>query len=226
MTTIREEQRPALHAISAAILAGGGSRRMGQDKALLDWGGKPLIRHVYNLVRELASLVDDVAVVGVRAGYGLDGADLVDDDFPGAGALGGIATALRVAQHDRVLVLACDMPLLNVRLLRAMIERSQTCHGVVVPVLSADRSGQGGQQTFETLHAIYPRVYLDAIVERVEAGELKVADALDQLPVCGLDEAWIRTYDPDLMSFFNANTPEQFARARDYARREDRDKDV
>lgn len=220
MTTIPEEPRPGAQTVSAAILAGGASRRMGQDKALLDWDGKPLIHHVYERLRELGALLDDVTVVGGRPKYELDGVDLVADDFPGAGALGGIATALRVAKHDRVLVVACDMPLLNVRLLRAMIERAEACAGVVVPVLSADRSDQGGRQTFETLHAIYPRDDMGRIVERVRAGELKVADVLSRLPTCGLDEAWIRTYDPDLMSFFNANTPEQFARARRYVRRE------
>lgn len=192
---------------------------MGQDKALLDWGGKPLIRHVYDRLRELGSLVDDVTIVGNRSDLALEGTELVADDYPGAGALGGIATALRVAIHERVLIVACDMPLLNVWLLRAMIEHAQSCDGVVVPVLCAERSAQGGRQTLETLHAIYPRSCLATIVERVRARELKIADVLTQLPVCGLDEAWIRSYDPDLMSFFNANTPEQFARAREYARR-------
>lgn len=191
---------------------------MGQDKALLDWVGRPLIQHVADQVRSLGTQVDDLTIVGFRPGYDVAGVAIVEDDYPGKGALGGIATALRAARHERVLVVACDMPLLNTRLLRAMIEISGACAGVVVPVLAADRSRQGGRQTFETLHAIYHRNCLTSITRNLKAGNVKIADALGDLPICALDEAWIRSYDPDLMSFFNVNIPEQFAAAREYAR--------
>lgn len=197
--------------LSAAVLTGGLSRRMGIDKALIEVHGRTLVERV---IAAVATVSDDVFLVGDRPAYHRFGVRVVADEYPNAGSLGGIATALRHARHDRVLVVACDMPELSFRLLGAMA-RLVTEADVVIPTTPAGRSEQGGACTYETLHAIYRRSCLAPIEQRLADGRLKVVDFLDDVQVRVLDEAWLREYDPHLASFANVNTPEDLARLRD-----------
>lgn len=196
--------------LSAAVLTGGMSRRMGTDKALVELRGRTMLEWVVDAV---ASVSDDVFLVGDRPAYHFLGLRVVPDTYPGAGALGGIATALRHARHDRVLVVACDMPGISPRLLAAMAGIEDEAD-VIVPSTPAGRSEQGDGRTYETLHAIYRRRCLPAIERRIAVGELKIAGLLDDVRVLVLDEAWLRTHDPELASFDNANTPDEVDKLR------------
>lgn len=197
--------------LSAAVLTGGLSRRMGTDKALVELEGRTLLERVAGVV---AMVSDDVFLVGDRPNYHRFGLRVVADDYRGAGALGGIATALRHARHDRVLVVACDMPALSSQLLKAMAGLDDDAQ-VIIPATVVTTSRQGGEQTYETLHAIYRRSCLPAIQRRLVAGQLKVVDFLADVRVRVLDEAWLRERDPDLSSFDNINSPDDLARIRD-----------
>ena len=203
------ENGPGRYALSAAILAGGASRRMGTDKALLSLAGRTLLERA---IARVASVADDVQIVGERNAYHRFGVPVVPDAFPGAGTLGGIATALRHARHDAVLVVACDMPFLSVRLLTAMAEQPSDADALV-PVTAAARSDQGGTRTYETLHAIYRRSCLRPFERRIANGELKVVSALSDVRMRELPEAWLRRYDPDLDSFMNTNDAADWATA-------------
>ena len=195
--------------LSAAILAGGRSLRMGRDKALLEIGGRPMLELV---AERVAGVADEVFIVAAgRPEYARFGLPLVEDRFPGAGSLGGIYTALTSAAHPFCLVVGCDMPLLSRALLRYLAEQERT-YDALVPALAAERSGQGGEETLETLHAIYARSAAPALEARLRSGRLKIADALEGLRLRRADEATIRQYDPELRSFLNVNTPEQFDR--------------
>jgi molybdopterin-guanine dinucleotide biosynthesis protein A len=109
----------SLQPVSAIVLAGGQSRRMGRDKALIDYQGRPIIAHVVDTLRALS---DDIAVVSNRSElYSPFGARVVADYEPPCGPLGGIAAGLQTAQHPLAVVVACDMPFLNVTLLRWLI---------------------------------------------------------------------------------------------------------
>jgi len=125
------------------------------------------------------------------------------DAYPGTGPLGGIYTGLVAARAERCLVVACDMPLLEPALLRALLERSAECD-VVMPVLAYP----------EPLHAVYARACAEPIRERLEAGQLKITNFLGAVKVCYLREAEVRAIDPELRSFLNTNTEEDLARAR------------
>lgn len=199
--------------ISAAVLAGGESRRMGTDKALLDWDGRPLIEHELTQLRASNAAIDDIRVIGERPEYHQLGLPVHRDRFQGAGTLGGIATALHYATHDYVLVVACDMPLLSSALLSAMIDEPRD-FDVLVPALRPERSDQGGSQTFETLHAIYRTSCLPAIEREIAADRLKVIGFFDQVRVRTLSEDWMRSFDPGLHSVMNVNNPDQLAFAR------------
>ena len=194
--------------VSAAILAGGKSRRMGSDKALLSIGGQTMLEAVSARVSAVAQDVFVVADDGAK--YRELGLRVVEDAIPGAGSLGGVYAALLNARHEQCLVVACDMPLLNIELLRYLVQLAGR-HDVVIPSLGAGRSDQGGDETLETMHAIYRTASLRSLERRIQAGDFKIAAALDDLVILRVREETIRRFDPHLHSFFNVNTPQDFA---------------
>ena len=194
--------------ISVAILAGGKSRRMGRDKALLDIGSQTLLEIV---AMRVVSLTDDLFVVASNGHRYADlGFRVVPDVVPDSGSLGGIYSALTSASCDQCLIVGCDMPFLNASLLTFMVNQPRD-YDVLIPVLAGGRSDQGHDKTYETLHAIYSRSVLPVIERLLAARQLKIADLFPMLRVRELDEPTVRRFDSDLSSFFNANSPEDFA---------------
>ncbi|MCX7622830.1 MAG: molybdenum cofactor guanylyltransferase [Thermomicrobium sp.] len=200
---------------SIALLAGGQSRRMGRDKALLDFLGEPLLARV---IRRVRPLTDDLFVVATdRPAYASFGVPVVPDRVPGCGPLGGIYTALVQARHEYCVVLSCDLPFVSPGLLGALLTMPRD-YDVLVPV-RAERTGQGGDETLETLHAIYAKRCLPAIERCLAEGHYKIVSFFPEVRVRLVDETQLRPYDPDLASFMNTNTPEAYERALAYARR-------
>lgn len=198
--------------LSAAVLAGGKSRRMGTDKALLPLrpGDPPLLRLVLDRV---GSVADDVSIIATdRPAYERFGVPIVADRFEAAGTLGGIATALAAAAHDHCLVVGCDLPFLNRRLLSWMVEQSRD-YDVLIPRVPGE-SRQGGGFVLQTLHAIYGRGCLAAIERRLAVGQRQVIGFFEEVRVRTVEPATIEGFDPAFRSFFNANTPEAAAEAR------------
>lgn len=196
---------------SAAVLAGGMSRRMGQDKALLALrpGDPPLAQIVIDRVGAVA---DEVFVVSARRpGYERFGVPVVEDRHPGAGVLGGIATALATAAHEHCLVVACDLPFLRPDLLRWMADQPRT-YDVLVPRV-AGRSRQGDGFVMQTLHAIYGRGCREPIERAIADDRLQVVGFFPEVRVEHVGEAVIRRFDPEGRSFFNANSPAAAAEA-------------
>lgn len=196
--------------VSAAVLAGGYSRRMGSDKAMLEVGGLPLLGRVLAVLNQLS---DDVYVVGERPAYHDFGAPVVADAYVSAGTLGGIATALRTAKHEYLVAVACDMPFLSLPLLQAIAAEADDVD-VVMPVLTGHRSQRDHCATLEPLHAVYSRRCLPATQRCIAAGRLKATAFLDEVRVRRLDESWLRRFDPELRSFWNANTVAELGAAR------------
>lgn len=181
-------------------MAGGKSRRMGQDKAWIDVGGEPLIRRVSDV---LAAVADEVIVVANDDRYRILGLRVVPDRFPDGGALGGIATGVGAAGHDTVLVAACDMPFLDPAVWRLLLAWAADADAVV-PII--------GEQP-ETLHALYTKACLPAMERSLAAGRMRVISFFDEVRVHRLAEDVLRTVDPELRSFTNVNTPEELAAA-------------
>lgn len=202
--------------LSAAVLAGGKSSRMGRDKALLSLrdGGPPLLAIVLERLREIA---DDVFVVAnARERYERFGARVVPDREEGLGALGGIYSALRDAAHDHCLVVACDMPFLSRGLLRLMAGEPRT-YDVLIPLLPGQSRQRGDGLVYQTLHAIYAKRCIPPIEEQIRRGNRQVIGFFGAVEVRPLGWHAVQAADPDLRSFFNANTPEALARARELA---------
>jgi molybdopterin-guanine dinucleotide biosynthesis protein A len=192
---------------SIAILAGGQSKRLGQDKALISihGDGRPLIAHQ---IERLQPLSDDLFIVGPeRPGYRDFNARLELDDYPSEGPLGGIATALRHARHGRVLVVACDLPFLSAPLLRWMLEQDQL-RAAIVPCIPG-KSRQRERLVRQSTHAIYPRSSLAAVESALVRGIRQAAQVLANLDTRNLAVEQLVRFDPGLRSFFSVNTPEE-----------------
>src|SRR5438132_56454 len=136
----------------AAILAGGQSRRMGANKALLRVrpGGPTLIEIVVGRLRKGGFEAPLLVVANGESDYAFLGLPVATDDVPGAGPLGGILTALSHSAYPRVLVVACDMPLLNPEVVRYMAQLPDSSD-----VLMPRWFDEEGRERLETLHAIY-----------------------------------------------------------------------
>ena len=190
--------------VSAAILVGGKSRRMGTDKALIDVGGFPLIQRVLRAVRPLTS---DLMLVGSGAErFAGHGQRPVADLTVGDGPLGGIYSALRAARFEHCLVLACDMPFLNTRLLHHLCQRAQEWDALV------PRLADGH---LEPLHALYARTCIGAIESMLSAGLRSPLDLYGLVRTGHVAASEIRRLDPDFRSFVNLNTPTELALLRE-----------
>ncbi len=173
---------------------------MGMDKALIRLDGETLLTRV---VSRVAVLAEEVLVVGRESLDPALPARAVPDCRPGAGSLGGIYTALRAARSARCLVVGCDMPFLNRRLLSYLIDLS-AAYDLVIPRLD---------QLLEPLHAVYTKACLEPIADLLDQGNLRILDFFDRVHVRYVERAEVTVFDPHLLSFFNVNTPEQLQQA-------------
>jgi molybdopterin-guanine dinucleotide biosynthesis protein A len=199
--------------LSVAILAGGQSRRMGTDKALirLTPNGPTLVERVVAAVRAVA---DDVFLVANDDRLAFLGLRTVPDVIPDAGSLGGIYSAVDGANSEHCLVVACDMPFLSVPLLR-VLAMQQRDYDVLAPFLRVGENRQGKDDgVYETLHAIYGRGALPAMRQQLDTGRYRIVGFFPQVRARILAEEEVRRHDPELRSFFNVNTPERLAEAR------------
>ncbi len=186
--------------ISVAVLAGGESKRMGQDKAFLKVGRQPVVERVLAKVRALS---DDVFIsTNSPEKYQKFGLSTVTDIYPNKAALGGIYSAIYAAQHHHVLVVACDMPFLNVELLQYLIKLAPSAD-VVAPLIEPPQP--------ETMHAVYSKNCLPAIEPRLQTNRLRIIGFFDEVSVRYVTRAEVAQFDPHFYSFINMNTPEEWA---------------
>jgi len=190
--------------LTIVIQAGGESRRMGQDKALLPFLSQTLIERVVERVRPLA---DELLVTTNQPeAYGFLGLRLVPDLFPGRGALGGVYTALKSAAHPLVAIVACDMPFANPGLFAAERDLLLSSEAdITIPF-----SGEG----LEPFHAVYRReTCLPASEAALKAGNWRVDSWFGKVKVRILQPDEIQQYDPQFLCFRNVNTPEELTEA-------------
>ena len=197
--------------LSIVIQAGGESRRMGQDKALMPFLGRPLIQRV---VGRLSPIADEMLVTTNNPdAYHFLGLRLFLDLKPGRGALGGLYTALSSARYPSVAVVACDMPFASPKLVetagRLLLEKDVD---VVIP-----DSGSG----LEPLHAIYRRETCIPVIEAaMEADQWRLISWFSQVKVHIMLPEEVRENDPSGLAFWNLNTPEELAEAEQRANRD------
>ena len=192
--------------LTVCIQAGGQSSRMGEDKALKPFLGRPLIQRVIN---RLSPIADEVIVTTNRPDdYGFLGLRLVPDLKPGRGALGGLYTAIASAKNPIVAVVACDMPFASPVLLEAGSRLLADAEREADVVIAKTEEG------YEPLHALYRREScLPAIEAAIAADQWKVIAWFPGVKVRIFTPDELGLYDPSGLAFWNVNTPEEFAEA-------------
>ena len=189
--------------VGGFILAGGESSRMGRDKALLELEGVALIVRTARLVESAA---ERCAIVGdtVR----LEGLELlvIEDEFPGAGPLGGIATALRASEAEWNLIVACDLPYLTREWLEFLIGQAmQSDADAVLPM---------NERGAEPLCAVYRKRADGAIRAALDRGVRKVTDGLAEVRIEFIEPREWKGFDSDGLLFKNMNSPADYEEAK------------
>ena len=195
--------------LTVVIQAGGQSSRMGEDKALKPFLGRPLIQRV---IERLAPIADEIIVTTNRpAEYGFLNQRLVADLKPGRGALGGLYTAISFATSPFVAVAACDMPFASKNFF-------ESAYSLMVKE-EADVVIAKTDEGYEPLHALYRReTCLPAIEASIDADQWKVIAWFPQVKVRTLSPDEAKEFDPSGLCFWNVNTPEDFAKAEELAK--------
>jgi len=184
--------------ITGIILAGGKNLRMGKNKAFLRIDGRRIIDRTKDLFLEI---FDEVLVVTNAPLEYVDlNLRLVADLIPDKGSLGGIYTGLFHSSHPYAFVAACDMPFLNRSLIRHLLQRASK-FDIVIP-----KTDDG----LQPLHAVYSQKCLPFMEELLRQNNLKIIDFFRRVEVCEVPAAEMLPFDPELKTFLNINTPQDF----------------
>jgi molybdenum cofactor guanylyltransferase len=195
---------------SAIILAGGRSARMGQPKATLRLGGITLIERT---VIELARAFDDVVVVAAPESAAnelpaLGAVTIVHDENAYRGPVGALARGLRAASHELAFACSCDLPMLHSEVASWLLSLIGERDDAAIP-----RVGE----RLQPLHAAYRRRCAGALDAMLARGEHRLSTVADAVNARIVSEDEYRRADPDALSCFNINTPEDYARAKTLA---------
>jgi len=179
---------------TCVILAGGASRRMGQDKSMLPVQGTSLIRHI---LQQVESHFDEVIISSnTPEAHQFPGVRIVSDPEKGRGPLVGIFTALQASSHAMNFVIACDIPMIDTHLAKHLLRLSQG-YDAVIP-----RSGSG---FFEPLFAVYRRSLLGDMEKTLAQGRNRILDALKASQVLYVDLSELQA-----QSLMNLNTRDDY----------------
>ena len=190
--------------VTGVLLAGGKSRRMGEDKRYLVVGEQTLLERGLAV---LCSIFQEVLVVIAQDSPLLDvDAKVVRDLVPDCGSLGGLYTGLMQATTPYIFVVACDMPFLSPAVITQFTSRRATADIVMAKL--ADR--------LHPMHALYGKRCLPVIEQMIQARQLKIQEMVshESLRVRYVTETDLLTIDPSGRSFQNVNTPADLEVAR------------
>jgi molybdopterin-guanine dinucleotide biosynthesis protein A len=208
-----------MRAVSVAILCGGQSRRMGEDKGLRPFLGRPLIERVVERVLEMPRSFspdkpDVCLITNQPADYAYLGLKMFGDEMPELGPLGGMLTALAHCQSPLLALTACDMPFVNPALLAyavRLLTEDEACDYAAAAPLTEDG--------YEPLHAVYRVAPCVPVVRAaVAARELSLHTLLARLSVRALTPGECAPFDPHRLAFTNVNTPDDWLLAERTAR--------
>ena len=194
---------------SAVILAGGVGSRLGREKSLIEFDGRPLIQWS---VEKLAPFVEDVVVVARGPEQARQLGDLIPDaaitfdSISGYGPVAGLAAGMGQARNEYVLAIGCDLPFLNADVINLLFEQAQGWDAAI-PMR------ENGM--IEPLHCVYKRDALHSACQKaIEHGERRIRAPLSMLRVKCVAVELLKNLDPELLTFFNLNTREDLDLAR------------
>ena len=189
--------------VTGVLLAGGKSRRMGEDKRYLVVGEQTLLERSLGVLR---SMFHEVLVVIAQDSVPLDiDARVVRDLVPDCGSLGGVYTGLTQATTPYIFAVACDMPFLNQAVITQFTNRRDTADIVMARLATR----------LHPMHALYGKGCLPAMEQMIVARQLKIQELVSHasLRVQYVTEADLLSIDPSWRSFHNVNTPEDLEAA-------------
>jgi molybdopterin-guanine dinucleotide biosynthesis protein A len=187
--------------MTGVVLAGGRSRRIGTNKALLPFEGSTLLGRAVEVLQSVAEKV--WVIVDSAEGCYSSEAAVKEDVCPNCGCLGGIYTGLMAAETVYRFVLACDMPFIRPEFLSFLAVHAEGWD-VVIP-----KTAKG----YEPLCAVYSKACLNPIRNQFEAGRFKVTDFLGRVRVRIVGEEEIGRFDFDGRMFYNINTWAEYEEA-------------
>jgi molybdopterin-guanine dinucleotide biosynthesis protein A len=190
---LTEEETGMNNKITGVIMAGGKSSRMGTDKGLLLYQGKPLAQYSIDILRPFCS---EMLISTHNPEYSQFGLPLVQDVVPGCGPMGGIYSAFMITKAEYLLVLACDMPFVSNQTLEKLLE-NRFKFDCIVPVVD---------DKMEPLCAIYSSSLLPNVESRINAGNLMLRGLIME------SNHRLVNFDDHVLDFRNINTPEEFER--------------
>ena len=193
------------HGIIGAVLAGGRSRRIGRDKAMVELDGRPLISYPVGALRSAGLDVVLALRGGQEAPAGLEDVSVVRDEFEEAGPLGGLHALLKWMPGEWVLVVSCDQPFVRVNLLHGIMSQSE-CTADAVVARTPER--------LQPMPGLYRKSCLPVVDGALRRGEHGMRDVLNGLPRYELAGEDLDCLDLEHSSFVNVNTPKDLLRAR------------
>jgi len=187
------------------VLVGGQSSRMGQPKAALDFGGIPLLTRI---VIELKWWFEEIVIVAAPESIGrprieISGLKIIHDEAAFAGPLDALRRGLNALDHDVAFACSCDLPLLNSDVAADLVAMLDDFDAVIPEV--------GGK--LQPLHAVYRKLCANSIAALEASGEKRLTANANAVNARRVGERELRAIDPELSSFFNVNTPEDYQRA-------------
>lgn len=184
--------------MTAIILAGGKSRRMGLNKAFLKYGNKTFIEHQ---ITRLNRIFDEIILSANDASiYTHLNLPIVSDVIPERGPLGGICAGLVRSTSFHAFVIACDMPFIHEKIILYLKEQIDG-YDVVVP-----RTSRG----LEPLHAFYSKNCIQPMYRCLNEGRLRIIDFFSEVKVKIVDEQEFKKLDVSTQTLVNLNTPEEY----------------
>ena len=188
---------------SGVILAGGLSKRLGgKNKAFIRIGGKRIIDRQIDVYRRLFDQI--ILVTNDPVAYMDVDALIVSDHYDQRSSLNGLHAGLFAAAHDHVFCTACDTPFVSGALISCLLEQIDPKADIVIPTTASG---------FEPMFAVYKKSCLPAMDWQLERQLLKIQGLFRKVRVKTVAESRLRAIDPELISFFNVNTPEDLVMA-------------
>jgi len=157
--------------VTGIILAGGKSSRMGTEKGMQELCGKPLIQYA---IEAFSGVCNKIIISSGSEAYQSFGFEVVADEIPGIGPMGGIYSALKQSKTEKNLVLSCDLPFVSKELLSYILKNSEG-YQVAVP--------WQGNQHFEPLCGFYSLSVLDQMLAFIKNGNYKLPDLFNSINI-------------------------------------------
>ncbi len=196
---------------SGVILSGGLSTRFnGQNKAFISVGGKRILDRLYTIFSDLFNEI--ILVTNDPMQFVEWDLTIVTDLYPVRSSLTGIHAGLFYMKNPFAFFSACDTPFLKKELVETLLDNIDQNNDIIMPETSVG---------MEPLCAIYSKRCLNAAEHHIKQNKFKIQRALGNHRLKKIPEPVLRSKDPELISFFNINIPEDLARAEEMVKRDD-----